>query len=66
MDINNFFFTRPLTLLIMCAVSYWLSPSLAHSTSKPNEDYEIIVHTGKVSEAIDLFKSRNFWGGGKA
>lgn len=62
MDINNFFFTRPLTLLIMCAVSYWLSPSLAHSTSKPNEDYEIIVHTGKVSEAIDLFKSRNFWG----
>lgn len=46
-------------LLLLCC---WLQPSMADSSSSKDKDYEIFVHTGKVSETIEYFKSRNFWG----
>ena len=47
-----------LLLLLFC----WLQPGLAVSSTSKDIDYEVLVHTGKVSETIDIFKSKNFWG----
>lgn len=47
-----------LLLLLLC----WLQPGLAVSSTSKDIDYEVLVHTGKVSETIDIFKSKNFWG----
>lgn len=46
-------------LLLLCC---WLQPGMALSSSSRDNDYEVHVHKGKVSETIDFFKSRNFWG----
>ncbi len=62
MHFNTIFFAGRLPILLLFVVSCWFLPGIAHSTSKPVEDYEILVHTGKVSDAIELFKSRDFWG----
>ena len=47
-----------LLLLLLC----WLQPGLAVSSTSKDIDYEVLVHAGKVSETIDIFKSKNFWG----
>jgi len=65
MHINDIFYTRPMTIFILLVLSCWLPPGQANSSSTHDEDFEILVHTGKVSETIDLFKSRNFWGAEK-
>ena len=65
MHIKNLHFSRPLSIFILFLVSCWILPSTTQSTLKPVEDYEILVHTGKVSDAIELFKSRDFWGAEK-
>lgn len=62
MDITNSFCARSLTIIFLVALSYWGHPFYAHSSSAQDESYQIFIHTGKVSDAIDLFKSRNFWG----
>ena len=35
---------------------------MAVSSTSKDQDYEVHIHAGKVSETIDFFKSRNFWG----
>ena len=47
-----------LLLLLFC----WLQPGMAISSTSNDQDYEVLVHKGSVSETIDYFKSRNFWG----
>lgn len=46
-------------LLLLCC---WLQPGLAVGSESQGTDYDILIHTGKVSETIEIFKSRNFWG----
>lgn len=65
MHIISFNVSRLLSIFLLFVASYCFLPSNAHSTSKPVEDYEILIHTGKVKDAIDLFKSRGFWGAEK-
>ena len=46
-------------LLLLCC---WLQPGMAVSSPSKDNDYEVHVHKGEVSEIIDYFKSRKFWG----
>ena len=46
-------------LLLLCCL---LQPGMAVSSTSKDQDYEVHIHAGKVSETIDFFKSRNFWG----
>lgn len=37
-------------------------PRLSPGMSDKGEGYEIIVHEGEITETVEYFKSRNFWG----
>ena len=62
MFIRSFNSSRLLSIFRIFLAICWFVPSVALSTTKPVEDYEILVHTGEVSDTIELFKSRDFWG----
>ncbi len=42
-------------LLLLCCL---LQPGMAVSSTSKDQDYEVHIHAGKVSETIDFFKSQ--------
>lgn len=62
MTIFTFKNFRFLSLVTVFLVSSLVLPRVSPCISNKGEGYEILVHAGEITETIDFFKSKNFWG----